>query len=81
MIGRSITVDAKPRTVIGVMPAGFSFLDVLNADILVETDAQGRGNWVFDTGAKPTQPSAPQPVATAPPRARPRAVQTSFSFT
>src|SRR5215510_5819737 len=35
IIGRTITVDAKPRTVIGVMPARFSFLDVLNADMLL----------------------------------------------
>ncbi len=40
---------------------------LVNADILLETDAQGRGNWVFDTGAKPTQPSAPQPTTSGAP--------------
>lgn len=39
---------------------------LLNADILVETDAQGRGNWVFDTGAKPTQPSTQPTTSGAP---------------
>jgi putative ABC transport system permease protein len=27
VLGRSVTIDAKPRTVIGVMPEGFRFLD------------------------------------------------------
>ena len=27
VIGRSITVDGKPRTIIGVLPRGFHFLD------------------------------------------------------
>ena len=35
VIGRGLTVDAKPRTVIGVMPAQFSFLNVLNADVIL----------------------------------------------
>jgi len=35
VIGQSLTVDGKPRTVIGVMPAGFLFLDVLNADLIL----------------------------------------------
>jgi predicted permease len=32
--GRTITIDARPRTVIGVMPASFSFLDV-DADLIL----------------------------------------------
>ena len=34
VIGRAVTIDAQPRTVIGVMPADFTFLD-LKADILL----------------------------------------------
>lgn len=40
-----------------------------NADILLETDKQGRGNWVFDTpggaAAKPAAGSAPAPAQPA----------------
>ena len=34
VIGRSVTIDARPRTVIGVMPADFAFLDS-NAELLL----------------------------------------------
>ena len=34
VVGRTITVDARPHTVIGIMPAGFQFLDV-NADLIL----------------------------------------------
>jgi putative ABC transport system permease protein len=34
VVGRAITIDARPRTVIGIMPAGFQFLDV-NADVIL----------------------------------------------
>jgi predicted permease len=34
VIGRTITIDATPRTVIGVMPAGFRFLE-LNAELIL----------------------------------------------
>ena len=27
MIGRQVTIDGKPREIIGVLPAGFRFLD------------------------------------------------------
>lgn len=35
VIGRSITVDGKPREIIGVLPKGFHFLDFKDADIIV----------------------------------------------
>jgi predicted permease len=34
VVGRAITIDAKPRTVIGVMPADFRFLE-LNAELIL----------------------------------------------
>jgi putative ABC transport system permease protein len=34
VVGRAITIDARPRTVIGIMPAGFQFLDV-DADVIL----------------------------------------------
>ena len=34
VVGRTLTVDARPRDVIGVMPEGFRFLDV-DADLIV----------------------------------------------
>ena len=34
VVGRGITIDARPRTVIGIMPAGFQFLDV-TADVIL----------------------------------------------
>ena len=35
VIGRSITVDGKPREIIGVMPRGFHFLDREDADLFL----------------------------------------------
>ncbi len=35
VIGRSITVDGKPRTIIGVLPQGFHFLDQQDAALIV----------------------------------------------
>jgi putative ABC transport system permease protein len=34
VVGRPITIDAQPHTVIGIMPASFQFLDV-NADLIL----------------------------------------------
>jgi putative ABC transport system permease protein len=34
VIGRTMTIDSRPRAVIGVMPAGFKFLD-LNAELIL----------------------------------------------
>jgi len=34
VIGRTMTIDSRPREVIGVMPAGFKFLDV-NAELIL----------------------------------------------
>ena len=34
VVGRTMTIDARPHTVIGIMPAGFQFLDV-NADVIL----------------------------------------------
>ena len=34
-IGRSITVDGKPRTIIGVLPRGFHFLDYQDAAVIL----------------------------------------------
>ena len=35
VIGRSITVDGKPREIIGVLPQGFHFLDRQDAAIVM----------------------------------------------
>jgi predicted permease len=35
VIGRALTVDSTPRTIIGVMPEGFSFLNITNADVIL----------------------------------------------
>ena len=35
VIGRSITVDGKPREIIGVLPQGFHFLDYEDAELVV----------------------------------------------
>jgi uncharacterized protein involved in outer membrane biogenesis len=54
-------------------------IDLDAPDLLLETDAQGRGNWQFRAPAGPPQP-APQrpPAAAAPPRAMTIAVDRLF---
>lgn len=44
-------------------------LVISNADILLETDKQGAGNWMFATGSAEAKP---QPVPSTPPAATPR---------
>ncbi len=50
VIGRAITIDARPRAVIGVMPAGFKFLNLDAEVILPERFERSRvflGNFSF----------------------------------
>jgi putative ABC transport system permease protein len=52
VVGRTITIDAKPHTVIGVMPAGFSYPDDRALWVPFEYDnnfrADNRGAWYIE---------------------------------
>lgn len=53
--GKAVTLEQKPYTVIGVMPAGFDFLRE-HADLWIPLEISGdqekRGNWFFGVVAK-----------------------------
>jgi predicted permease len=50
VIGQTITIDGLPRTVIGVLPADFSFRPVIRAGALPEADVFLPNRWPGDTG-------------------------------
>jgi putative ABC transport system permease protein len=50
IIGQSITLDGVPRTVIGVLPPGFSFKPVIRNGTLPEPDIFLCNRWSGDTG-------------------------------
>ena len=50
IVGQSITVDGLPRTVVGVLPADFSFRPVIRIGALPETDIFLLNRWPGDTG-------------------------------
>jgi putative ABC transport system permease protein len=50
IVGRSISVDGVPRTVVGVMPADFSFRPVIGVGALAAVDLFLPSRWPGDTG-------------------------------
>jgi predicted permease len=50
IIGQTITIDGLPRTVIGVLPPGFSFRPVVRIAALQEPDVFLPNRWTGDTG-------------------------------
>src|SRR5262245_21661747 len=50
IIGQSISIDGLPRTVVGVLPSGFSFKPVLRIGALEEPDVFLPNRWLGDTG-------------------------------
>src|SRR5262245_30351451 len=50
IVGRSITIDGRPRTVIGVLPPDFSFRPVIRIGALPEADVFLPNRWPGDTG-------------------------------
>jgi putative ABC transport system permease protein len=50
IVGRSITIDGLPRTVVGVLPPDFSFRPVVRIGALPETDIFLPNRWPDDTG-------------------------------
>jgi putative ABC transport system permease protein len=50
IVGQSITLDGVPRTIVGVMPAEFSFRPVIRTGALPETDVFLCNRWPGDTG-------------------------------
>ena len=51
VIGRMIEVDGKSHTIIGVLPAGFRFLDQANLDLIIplkfDRDKATLGDWLY----------------------------------
>ncbi len=50
IVGRSITLDGLPRTVVGVLPPDFSFRPVIRKGALPEADIFLPNRWPGDTG-------------------------------
>jgi putative ABC transport system permease protein len=50
IVGRSITIDGLPRTVVGVLPPHFSFRPVIRTGALREADIFLPSRWLGDTG-------------------------------
>src|SRR6185295_6586851 len=50
IVGRSITIDGLPRTVVGVMPPEFSFRPVIRIGTLPEVDIFLPNRWPGDPG-------------------------------
>jgi putative ABC transport system permease protein len=50
IVGQSITIAGLPRTVVGVLPADFSFRPVVRIGALPETDIFLANRWTGDTG-------------------------------
>src|SRR5207247_5133065 len=52
IIGQSITIDGLPRTVVGVLPSGFTFRPVVRIGTLQEPDIFLPNRWPGDTGER-----------------------------
>jgi putative ABC transport system permease protein len=52
IVGQSITLDGVPRTVVGVLPPGFSFRPVVRTGALPEADVFLLNRWPGDTGQR-----------------------------
>jgi predicted permease len=67
-IGRSITVDGKPREIIGVLPQGFHFLDYDDASLIVpfkwDRSKTKLGNFSYEALAR-LKPGVTMPQASA----------------
>jgi putative ABC transport system permease protein len=50
IVGRTVTVDGVPRTIVGVLPPGFSFRPVISIGALPETDIFLSNRWAGDPG-------------------------------
>src|SRR5687767_12948912 len=50
IVGQSITIDGRPRTVIGVLPPDFSFRPVIRSGALPEPDIFLSNRWPGDPG-------------------------------
>jgi putative ABC transport system permease protein len=50
IVGQSITIDGRPRTVVGVLPPDFSFRPVVRIGALPETDVFLVNRWPGDPG-------------------------------
>src|SRR5687767_11394581 len=50
IVGQSVTIDGIPRTVVGVLPPGFSFRPVIRIGALPEPDIFLLNRWPGDTG-------------------------------
>ncbi|HTU99802.1 MAG TPA: ABC transporter permease, partial [Luteitalea sp.] len=50
IIGQAVTIDGEPRTVVGVLPRGFSFRPAIRNGTLPEPDIYLADRWVGDTG-------------------------------
>jgi predicted permease len=50
IVGRTVTVDGVPRTVVGVLPPEFSFRPVIRAGALPEAEIFLANRWADDTG-------------------------------
>lgn len=50
IVGQSITVDGLARTVVGVLPPGFSFTPIIRAGTMPEADIFLPNRWAGDTG-------------------------------
>jgi putative ABC transport system permease protein len=51
-VGQSITIDGLPRTVVGVLPADFSFRPVVRGGALPEADLFTPNRWTGDDGSR-----------------------------
>jgi predicted permease len=51
IVGQSITIDGRPRTVVGVLPPDFSFRPVVRIGALPEADIFLPNRWAGDTGS------------------------------
>lgn len=52
VVGRTLTLDGTPRTIVGVLPPGFSFRPVIRIGALPEADVFIPNRWAGDTGAR-----------------------------
>src|SRR4029453_7903981 len=50
IVGQTITIDGLPRTVVGILPTGFSFAPVVPWGALPEPDLFLLNRWPGDTG-------------------------------
>jgi putative ABC transport system permease protein len=52
IVGRTVTIDGLPRTVVGVLPPDFSFRPALRNGVLPESDIFLASHWAGDSGTR-----------------------------